>query len=102
MGGGLITSFLWTVSYRMFPNIVDPSKRRSVSVTQHKKSKFAPPTTTGLGLESSLALVVDRVALTVDFVGSFATNVGPAGEKELEEVESKLDGKLEVEKTGSS
>ncbi len=55
--------------YLMCPNIVDPSNRRFGSVTRHKKSKFEPPTTTGLGLVS--AVCDEGVSI-----------VGP-GEKEL-------------------
>ena len=90
----------------MFPNIVDPSKRKLGSVTRHKKSKFEPPTTTGLALESPLKFVLDLVTslkFVVDFVTSFKfvvnfvtpfvcslMTVGSDGEKELEKVEWQL------------
>ena len=80
----------------MFPNIVDPSKRKLGSVTRHKKSKFEPPTMTGLALESPLKFVLDLVTslkFVVGFVTSFVCSlmtVGSDGEKELEKVEWQL------------
>ena len=58
----------------MFPNIVDPSKRKFGSVTRHKKSKLEPPTTTGLALESSLKFALDCVT-SLMFVVALVTSL---------------------------